>query len=325
MTGTLGMLLERLTFFIIFVSDMDNRGKIGSALLYGLTRPLAMLPLGFHRACGRALGRLAGKVLRYRRDVVMTNLARSFPDKKYDELKDICNRFYAHFGKVFTEAIWFGGCTDPRRLVRSGIVRMSNPETVNRFHKAGKSVVVLTSHSGNWELYGGIKNYPYPKQLDFPERDVCVVYRQQASPAFDRFLSRNRIAPVIDKKNYDGRVESFRALQYIFRHRDRSQMYIFINDQYPYTSKSKVPVRFMNQDTWAMDAAENLARHLGYAVVYLSTKEEDDGNYTMSFTPVCDDASQLPEGAILRKYFDLLEEDLREQPWNYLWTHKRWK
>ena len=152
-----------------------------------------------------------------------------------------------------------------------------------------------------------------------------MIYRRQASPAVDRFLGRNRIAPLEDKKHYDGRVESFEALRYILRHRDCAKMYIFINDQYPYTSKSKVRVRFMGQDTWAMDAAENLARHMGYPVVYLSTREEDDGNYTMNFIPVCDNAAEMPEGAILSRYFELLEQDLREQPWNYLWTHRRWK
>ena len=309
----------------IFAIMDNNRGKIGSALLYGLTRPLAMLPLKFHRACGRAIGRFAGRVLRYRRDVVITNLARCFPEKKYAELTAICDHFYAHFGKVFAEAIWFGGCTDPQRLIRNRVVKLTNPEAVNRFHEAGRSVVVLSSHSGNWELYGGIKSYPHPGRLDYHENDICVIYRQLSSPVWDRFMSRNRIAPVVDKEHYDGRVESFRALRYILKHRDRLQMYIFINDQYPYTARARVSMDFMGQPTWAMDAAENLARHLALPVVYLSTREEEDGGYTMSFVPICDDASELPEGTVLHRYFDLLEQDLRQQPWNYLWTHKRWK
>lgn len=304
---------------------MDKTGKIGSALLYGLTRPLAMLPLSFHRACGRFIGRLAGKLVAYRRDIVMTNLSRCFPEMRYDELIRNCNRFYTHFGKIFTEAVWFGGCTDPRRLIRSRIVSLSNPEVVNRLYSLGKSVVVLTSHCGNWELYGGIVSYPDPGTLAYPENDICVVYRRQASAVWDRFLSRNRIAPVVDKEHYDGRVESFSIMRYVLSHKDRRQMYIFLNDQYPYTAKSKVAVRFMNQDTWAMDAAEHLARRLGMAVVYLSYRENEDGNYTMNFIPMCDDASGLPEGEVLHRYFALLEQDLRDQPWNYLWTHRRWK
>ena len=29
--------------------------------------------------------------------------------------------------------------------------------------------------------------------------------------------------------------------------------------------------------------------------------------------------------AIMEKYYTLLEEDINAQPWNYLWSHKRWK
>lgn len=304
---------------------MDKTGKIGSTVLHVLTWPLSRLPLGFHRACGRFIGRLAGRVVSYRRDVVMTNLARCFPGMRYDELTATCNRFYTHLGKVFTEALWFGGCTDPQRLVRSRIVTLTNPEVVNRLHELGRSVIVLSSHCGNWELYGGIVSYPRPERLAYPENDICVVYRRQSSPVWDSFLSRNRIAPVVDKDHYDGMVESFSIMRYVLKHRGTQKMYIFLNDQYPYTAKSKVGVRFMGQDTWAMDAAEHLARRMGFAVVYLSFREKDDGSYEMSFTPLCDDASAVPEGEIFHRYFELLEQDLRLQPWNYLWTHKRWK
>ena len=168
-------------------------------------------------------------------------------------------------------------------------------------------------------------SYPRPERLAYPENDICVVYRRQSSPVWDSFLSRNRIAPVVDKGHYDGMVESFSIMRYVLKHRGTQKMYIFLNDQYPYTAKSKVGVSFMGQDTWAMDAAEHLARRMGFAVVYLSFREKDDGSYEMSFTPLCDDASAVPEGEIFHRYFELLEQDLRLQPWNYLWTHKRWK
>ena len=210
---------------------MDKTGKIGSTALHVLTWPLSRLPLGFHRACGRFIGRLAGRVVSYRRDVVMTNLARCFPEMRYDELTATCNRFYAHLGKVFTEALWFGGCTDPQRLVRSRIVTLTNPEVVNRLHELGRSVIVLSSHCGNWELYGGIVSYPRPERLAYPENDICVVYRRQSSPVWDSFLSRNRIAPVVDKGHYDGMVESFSIMRYVLKHRGTQKMYIFLNDQ----------------------------------------------------------------------------------------------
>ena len=47
-----------------------------------LVRALGALPLGFHYACSGFFTWILKDVMRYRRDVVMTNLSRSFPEKK---------------------------------------------------------------------------------------------------------------------------------------------------------------------------------------------------------------------------------------------------
>ena len=61
-----------------------------------LLRPFRLLPLGFHYACGRGLAWFLEKVMHYRRDVVFINLSRSFPDKKYHEIRAIAKDFYKH-------------------------------------------------------------------------------------------------------------------------------------------------------------------------------------------------------------------------------------
>jgi lauroyl/myristoyl acyltransferase len=29
--------------------------------------------------------------------------------------------------------------------------------------------------------------------------------------------------------------------------------------------------------------------------------------------------------AVMNEYYKLLQRELEEEPWNYLWSHKRWK
>ena len=64
----------------------------------------ARLPLGYHYAWGRFITWLVRDVFRYRNDVVLTNVARSFPDLDYDAIKDIYRQFYVHFGELSTSA-----------------------------------------------------------------------------------------------------------------------------------------------------------------------------------------------------------------------------
>ena len=43
----------------------------------------------------------------------------------------------------------------------------------------------------------------------------------------------------------------------------------------------------------------------------------------MRYTPICEDASKMSVQDIMQQYYKLLEQDIREQPGNYLWTHQR--
>lgn len=295
-------------------------------ILHGLLKAAGTLPLGFHYGCGKVLSWVAAKLVRYRRDVVMTNLSRSFPEKKYNELKVICRDFYRHLGEIFAEAVWFGGCTDPERLRKQGIVKMTNPEVLNDLYERTGSVFVLTSHSGNWELIGGYVSYAPGHELKVPENDVCVVYKHLTDDAWDRIMQKNRTAPIVDKEHYDGMVETYNIMRYMLTHRSEKKVYNFITDQHPYKGTSSIDVgSFMNQDTKSMDGGAKLASRFGMSVVYMNMKPESRGHYTMTFTPICEDASTMSVEDIMKQYYSLLQRDIEETPWNYLWSHKRWK
>ena len=298
----------------------------GYYVLRVLTWPLGKLPLGFHRAAGRFLGWLAGRVVRYRRDVVMTNLSRSFPDKKYEELISIADSNYRHFCTQFCEAIWFGTC-DAARVRRAHVAEIEDVSVINGFYDSGRGGVVLIGHSGNWELMGGIKSYSYgPEGLHCPENDLCVVYKRLSSKAWNTFMNRNRIAPVVDKRQEEVEVETFDVLRYVIRHRDCRKTYFFITDQSPYSDSSCIKVAdFMHQSTWSMNGGPALAIKLGMPVVYMSMRRKADYNYTIRFIPICADPTGMTDVQILDRYYELLQEDIEAQPWNYLWTHKRWK
>jgi len=307
---------------------MEKHGRIGSAIIFCITRPFAALPLGFHRKMGSFLGWFAGSVLRYRRDVVMTNISRSFPELKYDALKDIRRKFYRHFGIILGEAIWFGGCYNAeRRLRKSGIGEFVNPEIVNRYKDEGRGVMVLFSHYGNWELLSGILQTHYSdKSLHYDIRDVCVTYRTQSSKAWDRFMHWNRLVPV-NPKNGEQLIDTFNIIRYALRHRGDTKFYVFISDQHPYSGSSSAHLEkeFLHQDTCAINGAILLAKKLDLPIVNLHMTVREDGNYSLKFSPICDNAAGAEADDVLAEYYRLLEEDIKAQPWNYLWTHKRWK
>ncbi len=299
--------------------------NISGFLLRSLLFLIGRLPLRFHRFNAVWIAFLLENVFRYRTGICLDNITKAFPEKSAGECLEIRHRFYLHMSRLFLEAIWFGSCTDPRRLRRSHIVEMENPEVLQHAYDTAPGVVVMSSHTGNWELFGGFANYDYKGVLDIPENDFCCVYRRMSDRVMDAVFARIRIAPVKDKKNFTGYQESKNVLRYMFRHRNEKKVYNFITDQRPYFDILNAPViEFMNRPCRYMDASARAAAKFSYAVLYLSMKEKPEGGYTWKLTPICDNASEMTAGEICGRYYRLLEADLREQPYNYLWTHHRW-
>ena len=301
--------------------------NIAKYLLKALMALFAALPLKLHYFNARILAWLAGSVIGYRRDDVMTNLARSFPDKKYDELRAIKKEFYRHFADLVVEAIWFGGCRNPKRLRRSRIVEIANPEEIKRVFELAPSVMVLYSHCGNWELYGGIENYNY-SDVEMPVREdnFCVVYREMSSKVWDEIMRDNRFAPLKDRKNYPGYLESKDVIRYALKHRAEKKIYNMNTDQRPYfnsNGEKYLKLKFLNRVVETMDGGAKIAHKLGMAVCFLKMDIASRGHYRIEYVTICDDASKMSTEDIMKKYYSLLEEEINENPANYLWTHRR--
>ena len=294
--------------------------KIRSVL--AVMRLFSKLPLKFHYFCGDIFSWVMKNILHYRQNVVITNISRSFPEKKYPEIKSIVSAFYRHLGEIFAEAVWFSG-SDARRIHASGICRYTNLEVLCDADENSPSVTVLFSHCGNWELLGGLLCYNYNPDVDYPchESNVKVVYKELHNRFWNEVFVRNRCYPA---KGFDGQIESKNILRYAIRHRNVKNIYIYPTDQYPYAGSHDAGL-FLNQPTKVMLGSAGLAHKLGMSVLYLSMKQVSRGHYEMTFVPICGNAAELSPEEIMRRYLDLLEADIRETPYNWLWSHKRWK
>ena len=292
-----------------------------------LMRLLALQPLKMHYFWGRCLSWFVSGPMHYRRDVVMINLARSFPEKKYSELLKIADDFYKHFGDLFAETFWFAGSHDTKRLRDSHICEMEHADVLNRLYNDCPGVIVLNSHLGNWELTGGILNYVYaPDKVDFGEKNTTVGYKELSNSFWDKVFGDNRCAPIAKENKETCYVESRKILRFVIAHRNEKWLYIFPTDQCPYKYASAHTVdNFMHQPTLTMTGGAALAHKFGFAVVYMAFKKKEGFGYKMSFREICTDASKFTPEDIMNKFYSYLEEDINAQPENYLWTHKRWK
>ena len=155
--------------------------KLGVNIVRGIVKVVGRLPLKFHYSFAGFMTWVMRDVMRYRYDVVITNVARSFPEKKYKEVKQIADEFYRHLGEVFVEAIWFGA-SDYKRLYDSGLVTVTNPDVFNDYFVNTPNTTVLYSHCGNWELLGGFLGYRTAtgEKVQLEEEQIKVTMKTEA-------------------------------------------------------------------------------------------------------------------------------------------------
>ncbi len=306
-----------------------KRKGLGVTLTEVLLWPLRRMPLGFHYFWGRVIAWLLERVFRYRYEVVLVNLSRSFPEKKYREICDIAHAFYLHIGELIAEAVWFGGCRGERgraRLKKSRLVEVVNPEALNEAFSRGNGAMLLMSHRGNWELFGGFPFYAFQEPFLATYDKMAVVYKQFSSRFGDRFIEDNRCAPLQDLPGFTGYVEAKEIMRYAISHRRENFTYMFNTDQYPYKGSLRYDVgEFLHQPTLAMGGAASLATKLGMSIFYLHWERPRRGKWTIRLDLIAQDgASKTPE-EVMKNYYQRLQADLEEDPARYLWSHKRWK
>jgi KDO2-lipid IV(A) lauroyltransferase len=82
---------------------------------------------------------------------------------------------------------------------------------------------------------------------------------------------------------------------------------------------------FCNRPTGFIDGPWKRAVRQDHPYVYLKINKFKRGHYIFTAIPFVDDPKTYQPEELALKYANMLEEDIREKPELYLWTHNRWK
>ena len=160
---------------------LNSWQKVQYRLLWWSCRAVGLLPERVLYFCLGGLIRLIlYRLVRYRRQVVRTNLAHSFPEKSEAERREIERKFYHHLSEVFVDTILLASISRKRICER---MVYSNVEEVEAA-MSGRSWISAMSHFGSWEL---TINY-----VCHTDHNVLAVYRPLHNRVFDRFYHEAR-------------------------------------------------------------------------------------------------------------------------------------
>jgi Kdo2-lipid IVA lauroyltransferase/acyltransferase len=295
-----------------------ERHKLLSYLTYVLVRVstwfLRILPRAFGTAIIKFLANVAYYLDSRHRHIARVNLAIAFPELPQSERDRIARSSFQNTGLNLLEISRLPDLT-PGNI--ASVVNYDPEFGLNNYKAAaakGKGILYLTGHFGAWELLPSahaLHGYP----LSFVTRPLDNVF-------LDRYLLRLRESKgnrVIAKKN------SARAILKSLKSNGAAGILIDQNTS---------PQEGMFVDFFGLPAATTtgmafLALHTGSPVLpgYLTPMRH--GRYTIKFLPPIEVVQtgdiQQDLAVNTRKFNEVLEHIIREQPESWLWGHKRWK
>lgn len=257
------------------------------------------------------------RIIGYRRKVVKQNLIECFPEKDETERKAIEKEFYHHFADFFFETIKLLHIKEDDMRKRFVI---NNLDFVIKAFDNDQSVILYLSHYGNWEWFSSLSLWLSP-EIKASGHLLGATYMPLHNKWFD---------------NYFFKLRSRFGLQFIQAHQVLRVMLRtikkgkhigigFNSDQHPLPNDQDHVVKFLNHPTAMITVTESIARKLDMRVVFMHIKKVKRSHYVCDVIPMCEHAAQTPQGSLTDMFAKMLEENIKEEPAYWLWTHKRWK
>jgi Kdo2-lipid IVA lauroyltransferase/acyltransferase len=284
-------------------------------LVYWLVYPflwlISVLPFKLFYLFSDLVYLLVFYIIRYRRKTVFKNLQLVFPEKSEKELKSIRKKFYHHMVDMFLEMIKSMSISNEELKRR---FTFTNLEEIERIRTMDKSILLACGHYASYEWMNALQLYG----IDYKGYGV---YKKIKNPYFDKLVKKIR-------GRYDASlITTTKTTKTVTENSNKGILgiYAMIADQSPKLSRTRTWGSFMDITVPIFTGTEKLAKHLDMAVVYLHVEKVKRGFYKATFIPVSLEPQKDPDYKITRQYFRYVEEQIKQAPEFYLWTHKRWK
>ena len=247
----------------------------------------------------------------YRKDVVISNLKSSFPEKSDAEISKIARAFYTHFGHILAEGIKGFTISKEELLTR---YRFTNPELVEEMYQQKRSVILVSGHQNNWEFLVQSLN------LQFSHQGVGVG-KPITNAGFGTLMFNSRT-------RFGMKIWDFKKVKHIFKEAmEAKELFacMLLADQSPSNHKNSFWMNFLNQGTPKLFGPEYLAKKYNVPIFYFEVLKVKRGFYEATLVPVSYNPETETYGDITFKHNKLLEDSIRKNPSQWLWSHKKWK
>jgi KDO2-lipid IV(A) lauroyltransferase len=246
-------------------------------------------------------------LLGYRKRIISENLQKILPQASASQIKAKKIEYYRHMSDMLVETLWCYRAS-PEEL--KPMVVFKNPEVFEDIFASGENATILLSHIGNWELFCQWAG------LFIPKVNVVILYTPIKNKVLNQLMMRLR-------QRFGAILVSTKSTFDLFRVQKTKQVCInlFAIDQNPGDPYHQHWLPFFGQTVPVISGAEKFAKSQKQAVYFLRVTKSN--TYVLELIEV-KYVTDKPYDLTM-KQFELLENNILEDPSLWLLSHNRFK
>ena len=249
-------------------------------------------------------------IFSYRKKVVRENLNLAFPDMDLRERIKIEKKYYKYLSDIFLESFKSMNISENEMKKR---YKFKNPELLEKIYDKKQNLILIAGHYCSWEWVFILDRFTRYK--------INGIYKKLSNKYFDIWAKKNR-------SKYNGNLISTKdTFREILKKSKTSELniYGFASDQSPKKSKANYWGIFLNNYVPIHTGAEIIAKKYNMAVVFMDVQKIERGYYEVSFNTITEEPRKFKDFEITDRFIELLENQIKNKPEYYTWTHKRFK
>jgi len=285
-----------------------------AVVLYALLAPpVLLLPRRYAVGLGALTGKLLFFLLRGLRSSAIRNITNSLPyftghplwDPAWGTPERIAQQLFANLGRSLVEVmkLYYG----LGRPILAG-VEFRGMDNFRQAKGAGKGVILVTGHCGNWEVMA--------LSIGTRIEEFAVVARQQPTPFFTEIVR-------IMREKYGNRViYSKGAVRETLAALKRQGVVGILIDQAVRPTEG-VLIDFFGWEAWTGIMPAQLTAKQGVPLVPTFVHREGERHVVTFHPPLMAPGGDVTE--ITRQLTRAIEDHIIQHPTEWLWHYRRWK
>ena len=280
-------------------------------LLYNMLSALmSALPLAVALAIGRGFGWFYGNIVRYHRKEAIEALARAFPERSRLEREEILAAMYASLGMNVIELLRLGR-TKQGYFDRH--VSWSDTSIMRDALKGGKGLIVLSAHTGNWDLMCTLTPHE-----GFPLTIITKDIKARSINEYWMSIRRRFGLQFVPAHN------SYRLCLAALR---RNETIGFVLDQNMIDTEG-IFVDFFGKPACTSPGLAYMSAQSGAPVVPVFAERVGHAHHRFHVLPaIPPPPNREPETIrdFTQRYTRIIEDFVRSRPEQWIWIHRRWR